>query len=296
MAAVTAIIPCYNHGRYLADAVESALAQTYVDVEVVVVNDGSTDDTSAVASRFEERIRYMEHANRGLCASRNRAIGETDGEYVAFLDADDRWHPEKLARQVPLLEADEEVGLVHTDGWTFTGETVGPPIMGGVDPTTISGRLFERLLLGNPILVPSVVVRRRCLEEVGPFDEALGGCGDWDLWLRVCRRWKAAYVPEPLVYYRRHAEGTSMSDDDDYMLADSLRVLEKTFADPALPGPARSLEGRAYAELYFVFGRTALSQGRRVEARTFFAKSLRARPLAVRPARYWLKTLAGFGG
>lgn len=296
MAAVTAIIPCYNHGRYLAEAVESVLAQTYPDVEIVVVNDGSTDDTAAVAASFGERILYMEHANRGLCASRNRAIEETDGQYVAFLDADDRWHPEKLARQVPLLEADEEVGLVHTDGWTLTGEAVGPPIAGGADQAALGGQLFERLLLGNPILAPSVVVRRRCLEGVGLFDEALGGCGDWDLWIRVCRRWKVAYVSEPLVYYRRHSDASGMSDDHAYMLADALRVLEKTFADPALPGPARSLEGRAYAELYFVFGKTALSEGRRVEARASFAKAFRAWPRNLRPARYWLKALAGLGG
>jgi glycosyltransferase involved in cell wall biosynthesis len=296
MSKVAAIIPCFNHGRYLAEAVESVLAQTYSEVELVVVNDGSTDDTKAVASSFGERIRYLEHENRGLCASRNRAIEETESEYIAFLDADDRWQPEKLARQIPLLEADPRVGLVHTDGLICTEQGVGERILAAAEPSSLSGELFERLLLGNPILGPSVVARRSCLDKVGLFDENLGGCGDWDLWLRICRRWKAAYVAEPLLLYRRHTEAVSMSEDHDYMLADSLRVLDKAFADPELPPSARTLEGRAYSELYFVFGKTCLAQGRRDEARAHFARAVRAWPGNTRAARYWIKAAFGMGG
>lgn len=295
MATVAAIIPCYNHGRFLAESIESVLNQTYQDVELVVVNDGSTDETRAVAASFGERIRYLEHENQGLCASRNKAIEATDSRYLAFLDADDQWHPDKLARQIPLLEADEDVGLVHTDGFVLTEQGMGERILARAEPAGLSGKLFERLLMGNPILGPSVVVRRSCLEKVGLFDEHLGGCGDWDLWLRICRRWKAVYVPEPLLYYRRHASSVSMSEDHDYMLADSLRVLDKTFNDHTLPASARAVEGRAYSELYFVFGKTSLAHGDRLRARSYFSRALKAWPGNTRAARYWFKALLGLG-
>ena len=293
MARVTVIVPCYNHGRFLAESVESALGQSYGDLEVVVVNDGSTDDTQAVAESFGDRIRYLEHENRGLCASRNRAIEETESEYVAILDADDRWLPEKLTRQIPLLESDAEVGLVHADGFILSEQGVGAPMLKGADPALLSGEMFERLLMGNPFLCPSVVVRRSCLEKVGLFDEKLGGCGDWDLWLRICRRWKAAYVAEPLLHYRRYTSSLSMSEDHDYMLADSLRVLHKTFADETLPARARDLEGKAYSELYFVYGKSCLAQGSRSRARAFFFKAMKAHPANTRAARYWVKALLG---
>lgn len=296
MARVAAVIPCYNHGRYLAEAVQSVLGQSFADVECVVVNDGSTDETAQVAASFGARISYMEHPNSGLCFSRNRAIEATDSEYVAFLDADDSWHPDKLSRQVALMESRGEVGLVHTDGRFLTEDGQGRRILGDADPSLLQGELFGRLLMGNPILGPSVMVRRSCLGKVGLFDEELGGCGDWDLWLRICRLWKAGYLAEPLLYYRRHTRAVSMSEDHDHMLADSLRVLDKTFGDPALPAPLRALEGRAYSELYFVFGKTYLAGGQGSRARVLFAKALKAWPGKTKAARYWLKALVGAGG
>ena len=182
---VSVIVPCHNGARFLADAIESALAQTHPAIETIVVDDGSVDDTPAILERYAGRVRVLHQQNRGPSAARNAALAVARGEYVAFLDADDCFRPEKIARQAAVLDTHPDVGLVYS-GWRFIDEE-GRSLPGEGRPRG-EGDMLPALLLGNPIHPLAAVVRRALVAEVGGFEESLRGCEEWDLFLRLSRR------------------------------------------------------------------------------------------------------------
>jgi glycosyltransferase involved in cell wall biosynthesis len=204
---VSVIIPIYNASSTIERAIKSVLSQTYKLIEVIIVNDGSTDDTSQRLASFGSDIRIINQENQGRSAARNRGIKVANGEYVAFLDADDWWMPEKLEESIAILEQDQDTALVHS-----AYLVVHPS--GWIDLVAIQQRgqenekgcaLFERLVNHNIIGSPSfVVLRASILKEIGEFKESLEGTEDWELWLRVSIRFKIAYLAKPLVYYQLH--------------------------------------------------------------------------------------------
>lgn len=201
---VSVVITCYNYARFLPDAVESALGQTFSDLEVVLVDDGSTDDTPQVAARWrhEPRLRYVRQENAGQAAAKNRGIRLAQGSLVAFLDADDRWDPSKLARQVPHF-ARADVGVVYSRGLHLdaTGNTRMPKNPGRTRMPR-AGKITTFLLHDNMIPFSSAVVRRDLLQQIGGFDESLAMAIDWDLWLRLSLICEFAWVEERLLHYR----------------------------------------------------------------------------------------------
>jgi len=226
-ARIAVVIPAYNLAGYLGEAIESVLEQTLAAdlIEICVVDDGSTDETRAVASRYAARVRCVHQENRGLPATRNVGLRATTAPYVNFLDADDRLLPEKFAHELPLLEGDQRLGVVY-GGWRYIdGEGRRLPQRGWsreVDD------VLPRLLLGNMIHPHASLVRRRCIEQVGGFDEQLTSVEDWDLWLRIALtgvRWGC--VDLPLLEYRVRDDG--MHANPERMLHNRLRVLAKTF-------------------------------------------------------------------
>lgn len=217
---VSVVIPCYNQGSFLATALESVLVQTYRDLEVIVVDDGSADNTFEVATSFGGRVRVVRQSNQGLAMARNRGIVEAHGEIIAFLDADDRWLPHKLERQVEVLAQSGDVGLVHSAYYLFLADGTR---VGEVDSHGVTS--VHQLLSQNPIGVLTTVIPRHVLESVGLFDPSVPGCEDWDMWIRVAARWPIVYLPEPLAEYRLH-QG-NMSKNVSVMLSSRLRVLAK---------------------------------------------------------------------
>ncbi len=205
MPAVTVIIPCYNHGRYLPASIASVVAQTYPDWEIVVVDDGSTDDTATIASA--EIARYPQHAirlvrqrNQGLSASRNTGIREARGRYVLPLDADDLIAPDMLARTVEMLDTQPDIGFVYTDV-QMIGEEV----------RVWSGGAYSlhRLAFDN-LMITTTLFRADAARQVGGFRGALFPLGyeDWDFWLLLAERgWRGVHLPAPLVTYRRSSSG-----------------------------------------------------------------------------------------
>jgi glycosyltransferase involved in cell wall biosynthesis len=205
---VSVVIPTYNYGRYLRQAIDSTLTEASGDLtlEVIVVDDGSTDDTSEVVGRFGSAVRYARQENRGPSAARNRGIAESLGHYVAFLDADDYWLPGKLALQLREL-------LMHTDmAGAHSAFVVQLPSgeegrvgrywrQSGQHPT------LRDLLRGNSINMSTVLMRREALVSVGPFDESLRTAEDWNLWLRLFLGGRRLYyTASPLTVTRHHAE------------------------------------------------------------------------------------------
>jgi glycosyltransferase involved in cell wall biosynthesis len=203
-ALVSVVIPCYNQAHFLGEAIESVLCQGYTNVEVVVVDDGSTDNASEVASRYAGAgVRLIRQENRGRSAARNRGLDETQGKYVVFLDSDDRLLPEALEVGVKELEAHPACALVfgrhmliETDGSSLG--SLSPPYTGGTD-------YYEALLRDSYPGLNDVMFRRAVLEAVGGFDASLPAAEDYDLYLRVASKFAIHHHDEVVAQYRRHA-------------------------------------------------------------------------------------------
>jgi glycosyltransferase involved in cell wall biosynthesis/2-polyprenyl-3-methyl-5-hydroxy-6-metoxy-1,4-benzoquinol methylase len=242
------IIPAYNEGPLLASAIESALRQTYGNLEVIVVNDGSPDAiTRQTAECFGERIVYIERENGGVAAARNTGISAARGDLIALLDQDDVWLPHKLATQVAALRAHPHVALAHSSYYLIDadGERIGLQKL-----PQREWKPLPELLVDVPIASCTTLFPRGLLDEVGLFDPELAGSDDWDLWLRMAARGYSFYcVGEPLAEYRVHNANTSR--DIDLMVRAGLRVLDKFYAMPNLPVEALRYRHRAY------FGRHA---------------------------------------
>lgn len=211
---VSVVMPVHNGGSYLAEAMHSVCKQTFENWELLIVDDGSTDNTAAIAQDFERtetRCKYMRIPHVGLPAHvRNAGIREAQGEFVAFLDADDAWAPEKLARQLEVFATAPGIALVYTNGFVVEGGRRTEHALYDSARARACEK-YVRLLWYDQIPTSSVLVRKAVLDEVGYFKETtrLRGVEDYDLWLRICARYQLQYVDQPLILYRRHPGGVS---------------------------------------------------------------------------------------
>ena len=208
MPKVSVVIPTFNRAHLVRESIDSVLNQTYRDIEVIVVDDGSSDDTARVVNSYGEPVRYLFQENKGQGAARNTGIRAAKGEYVAFLDSDDLWSPTKLERQVLLLTRNVAVPFVYCDAEYFDDES-GRLLYRSCQLLKLyeGDHVGGRLLVSNFIPAASPVVRRTIFEEVGYFDEdrLLQGSEDWEMWLRIAARHPIAVIREPLARYRLHA-------------------------------------------------------------------------------------------
>jgi glycosyltransferase involved in cell wall biosynthesis len=196
---VSIIIPSYNSAQYVADAIESALNQTIESKQVIVVNDGSTDDTAELLNQYRDRIEVIHQENRGLSGARNTGLRSAKGECVAFLDADDAWHPRKLELQIKALSAVPHLGMVGSD--TFDYPTQPFPHVG--DDLPIHEVPLKKLLVRNYFTASAVLVRRVIAQQVGEFDTTLPNAEDLDYWQRTAELCGVANIKLPLTGYRQ---------------------------------------------------------------------------------------------
>jgi glycosyltransferase involved in cell wall biosynthesis len=223
--AVSVILAAYNYGRYLPGAIESALGQTFRDLEVLVIDDGSTDDTQDVVHCYlgDRRLRYYRTDHVGQPKAKNTGIRLARAPLLAFLDADDLWLPSKLERQLALFQRDPALGVAYTRRSVIDeqGRDVAYE-----HPAMHRGRILDSLFRSNGfVCFSSVVVRRAVFDDVGLFDEDLALAIDYDLWLRVGLRYRFDYVDEPLVKYRTgHA---SLSRRIEERLAAVSRIMQR---------------------------------------------------------------------
>ena len=265
---VSVIIPTYNYGRFVVEAVESVLAQSFSDYEVIVVDDGSTDDTHERLGPYMDRVRYIQQENRGLSAARNTGIRASRGRFIAFLDADDVWAGEKLAEQVPILEEREDVGIVASTGRRFDELNVEESPSGRTTEVTT-----EDLVIGSRFGACSVVSRRECFERCGVFDEELRSAEDRDMWIRIARKYRVVRVEKALWRYRVHGE--SMSYNVPRMRANQEKVLRKVFHEYPEFRRRLLLKLKAYSHLHYdsAYMLTEIG-GARLSALGHFAKSI----------------------
>ncbi len=274
---VSVIIPTYNNAHFLPQTLDSVLEQTYQEFEVIVIDDGSTDDTETVIEPYRERIRYLKKANGGPSAARNLGIQYAKGEFIAFLDADDLWHSDKLALQIAFFQTHPEVGVVYTDGVHFDSEGVISNSIKELYDKIPSGYVFDDLFGNHCIGLSSVMVRRRCLDEVGLFDESLIGAEDYNLFLRLAQKFQFGFLDKALLHKRAHAN--NLSDNLDRMCEDEIKNIDKIaamFPDKAIK--RGQLKGQAYAR----FGRYYFAQRRFDKARHCYKQAMRRRLLSIK--------------
>ncbi len=204
MPTISVVITCYNYARYLAGCLDSVLNQTFQDFEVIVVNDGSTDNTDEVISSYikDPRIIYIKQKNAGQANAKNTGIQNSNGEFIAFLDADDLWDATKLEKQVPLF-GNIRVGVVYSKAKYIDGD--GNLLDFKIEGKYLqprNGSVTEFLIFDNFIPFSSSVIRRECIEKLGMFNESIQMGIDWDLWLRISVYYLFLFIDEPLLLYR----------------------------------------------------------------------------------------------
>ena len=238
---VSVIIPAYNAAPFLAETLESVLAQTVPASEIIVVDDGSTDGTGEIAKSYEPRVNVVTQANRGVTVARNAGAAAAQGAWLAFLDADDLWEPAKLQRQ---LEAASETGasLVYTNRYNLGARGDLPHVQSDIQPPYEGDVFLDLMLRGNYITISSVLVKANVFRDVGGFEfENIQGAEDWHLWIRVAERHRVAACKDPLVHYRFHE--TMMSGDPRKMQRARMLAIEDALTLPrsrSLPWPVRS--------------------------------------------------------
>jgi glycosyltransferase involved in cell wall biosynthesis len=253
--AVSVLLPVHNGERFLREAVDSVLGQTLTEIEVLVVDDGSTDGTATqLAAYRDERLRVVHQAHAGLVSALELATREARAPLLARMDADDVSLPERLERQAGFLKANPSVGLVGCGVEVIdeTGRAESAVLLPSADAD-----LRRRLLLRNPLTHGSVVLRREALAEAGGYQAGYGANEDYDLWRRIARRWELAAVSEVLYHYRRHGAAVTRTDPERLRLRDSLR--DELWREPELLRAAWGEQDRREARALV---REALRRGR----------------------------------
>jgi glycosyltransferase involved in cell wall biosynthesis len=281
---VSIIIPTHNRERYLSESIASVLSQTLRELELIVVDDGSTDSTAAVvAANGDDRVRYFPRAHAGLSVSLNFGISQARGEYIGRLDSDDLLLPEALATLVAALDANRGVGVVwararfmNRDGRDLQRTKGGPE--------HFPGDLLRSLLYDDCTTCQAILVRAACFDRVGLYDETLEYSEDWDIAIRLARHFTFQFIDRIVARVREHED--SMTGKHAPQRATFLRTrtgpLDKLFSDPYLPAAIVAMQPTAYANVHIFCGRMWLSTGNLGNASREFACAIRVsgRPFA----------------
>ena len=295
MPKVSVIIPTYNRSSLIADAIQSVLAQTFGDFEIIVIDDGSTDNTKELVDNFKDpRIRYLYQKNQGVSVARNTGIQASRGEYVAFLDSDDTLLKEALEKRVEVLDRHPEAAFSY--GQIYFVDEKGRIIQ--LEPRSKSSyvregieELREILTFGHQFNNSAAMVRRSCLQEVGGFNPAFTCCQDVDLWVRLARKYSVAHIAEPLAVFLgqpRPERGPQLLEEKHSL------IIESIFDDSKL-GPSLShLRPNAYFILYTRLAEVAYVRKEMGNAWDYLKRAYKAHPrqLFSSPGLTWMLVLA----
>lgn len=274
-AKVAVILPCFNAGQYLQETMASVLSQDIGDFRVIAVDDGSTDNTPELLSAYAGPITVLRHKdgrNHGQAAALNLALSQADSEYIAFMDSDDVWHPAKLRKQAEILDRDEDVGLVYTNGYVIDGDgnRLYSLFGGGHVETDAIGAILLNCYIRTPSLV---MVRSRLLQTVGPF--TVGIIPDQDMWVRLKEVSSFYFLNEMLAYYREHQQQLSTVQQKK-MWEDALWTLESALQRYPYPAGVRS---KRLAVIHYRLGTSNMQNQAYLEALMHFVKSCWYDPL-----------------
>jgi len=247
---ISVIIPSYNAEKTILETIESVLKQTYTNFELILINDGSTDQTLELLNKIkDERLKIFSFENSGLPTSRNRGIDLSSGEFITFIDADDLWTPDKLDKQFEALKNHPDAGVAYS--WTVSIDESGN-LLNIMEAHHFEGDIYPQLLVRCFIASGSnVMIRRECINSVGLFDPDLESAADWDYWIRLSIKWPFVLVPRYQVLYRTWSGG--MSNKVESIEKNILKVIEKTFSET--PDEFRPLKRKSlsFANQYFAY-------------------------------------------
>lgn len=295
LAKVTALIPTYNSARYICDAVDSVLAQTHPIHEVLVVDDGSTDDTAAVLRRYRSKIRYIRQSNAGPPAARNTGLAQVTGDFIALLDSDDLWVPEKTERQMEYIEQHPTCGFVYSDMKTFdeTG-VIEESVKISRNLNLPSGYIFPQLFDETLFQTSALLIRKDCI-GVGGFDTTLRMGDDYEFFMRIARHYEAGYVDQRLVLYRQHPSqgtrtwGMQLQQGLPWEILVLERIIERYPEIREELGNARVKQ--RLAKPYFNLAYACMAEGDHRDARRLLREALRYQPANLGYWRYYFMTL-----
>jgi glycosyltransferase involved in cell wall biosynthesis len=293
-ALVSVIVPVYNRAHLVTETVASILAQTYRNIEIILINDGSTDSSLEVIQALQQEnpdvLRIIDQENQGQTIARNQGIKEARGKYIAFLDSDDLWLPDKIEHQIPLF--DQGVGLVY-GGVEFineSGETTG---FDPCDPS-VQGNIYPHLLVKNRMTGGSVVVLSEALAKVGLFDPEFKAAENWDLWLRICKEYQARLVNKPVVKYRLHQN--NMSKDVMLMQDAKQQIMEKHCDKNSSDKLVARYSRLAEADLFYKLGVDCFSREQFGKAIGNFSQVMKISPFYEDTPVRLLRSLLGSKG
>lgn len=245
MPTISVIVPAYNAERTILETIASVQQQTFSDFELIVINDGSTDRTLELLNTIKDpRLKIFSYPNGGVPVARNRGISHATGDFIAFLDADDLWTPDKLELQLAALQQHPDAGVVYS--WAYYMDEKGESVQAD-NPIFFEGNVYPQLLVRDFIVSGSnCLIRRQAVESVGEFDPSLSSAEDWDYWIRLARHWPFVVVPKLQLFYR-YSSG-SVSSKVEAMEENNLRVIEKGFQDA--PPELQLLKNQSLANTY----------------------------------------------
>lgn len=277
---VSIIIPVYNGERFLKYSIESALAQTYTNFELLIINDGSTDNSKLLIEKYlyNPKVHYYEQKNAGVASARNKALKHAQGKYIGFLDQDDLWLPNKLQIQVPYLEENTSLALVHSDQ-QYIDENNN--IIEFNTDKTGEGWCFKELFIKNNISILTTLIRKSVLNQIGNFNTSLSGTDDYELWLRISYRYPIGYLNHNVACYRFH--NTNVSKDVFKMTLNDLNtilsIIDK-FPDIHKIVERKTVNARLF-ELYFDLGTWHIWKFRNFKkAKNFFISAIMVNPFS----------------
>lgn len=291
---ISIVMPCYNAEITLPETLQSIAQQTYEHWELVAIDDGSKDKTlkilNAFRSLYPTQVRIISHPNAGQVKSKNRGLEIAQGTFVAFMDSDDLWDPEKLSIQCAYMLEHPETGLCYTNG-EYIDEASNHTGPIGINPR-LTGQCLNEFLMGNAIVASSVIVRKNILNQVGYFDESLTACENWELWTRISSVSDIGVLDKPLVFYRRHSH--NMSHNVEKMKRNRILVIQKNRHQyQSLFSDMGERTKTALYRAYEFFGENALWHLDIVEARRNLFKALRYQPAA---RKCWILLFKSFLG
>lgn len=272
MPKVSVNIPCFNSSKFIAGTIQSVLAQTFQDFEIVIIDDGSEDATGDIVRSFKDsRIKYTYKKNEGLAKARNSGLASSGGEYIAFIDHDDLWLPTKLEKQIKIIEACPDVSLIYSNFYWLYANGAKKIVLKGEQPADDA---FEKLLYNYPIGLLTAVIRKKTLSELGiGFDEKLALAEEYDVFMRIAYDRKIAYVDEPLAVYRFHPDRQSvilrdkLPDEFEYVINGLSR------AHPDIKSRYPDAIGSMASKINFLRAKTALSAKNPRKARAILQDS-----------------------
>lgn len=252
MPKVSVVIPTYNRAKYICETIDSVLNQTFQDFEIIIVNDGSSDNTESLVleyiRKYPNRMKYVYQQNKGEAAARNTGIMKSDGEYIAFLDSDDIWLEQKLEKQIDYVKK-TDTDLVYCSMFIMENGVIDYK---KIKPANPAFTFLDLLLGGKSITTPTVLVKKRCIQKVEPFDETLKLACDYEMWLRFSLKYKISFIDESLAIYRIHSSQLSSDDNDKEFKEHGVTIFKKLIAYPELP---RKLVKKKLSREYYLLGK-----------------------------------------